>query len=431
MNTCTEMTEFAADILIVDDKLENIRFLSDFLSAQRYQVRKAISGQAALIATRTILPDLILLDINMPEMDGYEVCKQLKNDPKTSSIPIVFLSAGDDLDAKVRAFKTGGMDYITKPFQLEEVLVRVQSQLTARELQQKLQEQNTQLTSTLDSLKEDQASLIQTEKMAILRRVVARIASEISDSTKLISCDIESIHNYTAHLLNLIELYQQKRLDTDSSIEDLLKKICLNFLVADFNKMIDSMSNKADRIDTVVLALRISAHQDESDLKQVDIHECIEKALGLLRHQLGSEYPMITIEKNYEELPPVTCYVEQLSQVLFELLSNAMDAVKLKLNDNAYHISSPQISIGTQAINHQLLIRIKDNGVGISEENKAYLFQPFFTTKPASQGLGLGLATSRRIIEEMHGGSLTCCSSVDQGTELLIQIPFRSTHDNH
>ncbi len=114
--------EFIADILIVDDKLENIRFLSSFLSKQGYQVRKAINGQAALMAARTVSPDLILLDINMPGMGGYEVCQQLKGEPQTSSIPIIFLSAGDDIADKIRAFQVGGVDYITKPFQLEEAL---------------------------------------------------------------------------------------------------------------------------------------------------------------------------------------------------------------------------------------------------------------------------------------------------------------------
>ena len=136
---------FLADILIVDDKPENIRFLSDFLSKRNYQIRKAINGQAALMAVKILLPDLILLDINMPGMGGYEVCKVLKNDPETSSIPIIFLSAGDDITDKVKAFQVGGIDYITKPFHLDEVLVRVQNQLTVQQLQNELKDKNEQL----------------------------------------------------------------------------------------------------------------------------------------------------------------------------------------------------------------------------------------------------------------------------------------------
>jgi class 3 adenylate cyclase len=151
--------EFIADILIVDDKLENIRFLSSFLSKQGYQVRKAINGQAALMAARTVSPDLILLDINMPGMGGYEVCEKLKQEPQTSSIPIIFLSAGDDIDDKIRAFQVGGVDYITKPFQLEEALVRIQTHLKVQSLQKKLLFRNEELQQTVTALQKTQAAL--------------------------------------------------------------------------------------------------------------------------------------------------------------------------------------------------------------------------------------------------------------------------------
>jgi PleD family two-component response regulator len=163
--------EFIADILIVDDKLENIRFLSSFLSKQGYQVRKAINGQAALMAARTVCPDLILLDINMPGMGGYEVCQQLKGELQTSSIPIIFLSAGDDIGDKIRAFQVGGVDYITKPFQLEEALVRVQTQLKVQSLQKKLHVCNEQLQQTVTALQKTQAALeaSQAELRALLK----------------------------------------------------------------------------------------------------------------------------------------------------------------------------------------------------------------------------------------------------------------------
>jgi signal transduction histidine kinase len=427
MNLSIETTKFTADILIVDDKLENIRFLSDFLSTQHYQVRKAISGQAALTAVKTISPDLILLDINMPGMSGYEVCEKLKNNPETSSIPIIFLSAGSDLGDKVRAFQLGGIDYITKPFQLEEVLIRVQTQLMLRELQKQLEEKNVKLNRALDSLKKAQMTLIQKEKMATLKKVVAGVAHEINNPLSFISCNIKPVREYTSHLLTLIELYQQKYSDTDPEIEDFIQEIDLDFLVSDFNKIINSMENGAERISTVILALRIFTRLDESGVKQINVHECIDITLTLLRHRLDSRgvREIIEIQKEYEKLSLITCYAEQLSQVIFNLLCNAIDAVELKLKNNAYQSCSPQISIRTQIVNdNQLLISIKDNGVGITKENQACLFEPFFTTKPAGQGIGLGLATSRGIIEELHRGSLTYCSQADEGTEFFIQIPL-------
>lgn len=133
------------DILIVDDTIENLRLLSTMLTAKGYTVRKAINGQMTLKVVQTLPPDLILLDIMMPDMDGYQVCQELKDNPETAAIPIIFLSALDDVLDKVKAFAVGGVDYIMKPFQIEEVLVRVHNQLALKAAQQEICQLNTQL----------------------------------------------------------------------------------------------------------------------------------------------------------------------------------------------------------------------------------------------------------------------------------------------
>ncbi|MBD2004634.1 EAL domain-containing protein [Funiculus sociatus] len=133
------------DILIVDDTPENLRLLSKMLTKEGYNIRKALNGQMALTAVQSVVPDLILLDIMMPNMDGYQVCKHLKADPKTAEIPVIFLSALSDAFDKVKAFGVGGADYITKPFQLEEVLTRVQNQLTLKAAKIQNQQINAQL----------------------------------------------------------------------------------------------------------------------------------------------------------------------------------------------------------------------------------------------------------------------------------------------
>ncbi|MBF2064710.1 MAG: EAL domain-containing protein [Calothrix sp. C42_A2020_038] len=133
------------DILIIDDTADNLRVLSAILIREGYNVRKALNWQMALTACQTILPDLILLDIMMPEIDGYEVCHRLKNWDKTTDIPVIFVSALDDVFDKVKAFRVGGVDYITKPFEFEEVLVRVQNQIALREARLEILKLNTEL----------------------------------------------------------------------------------------------------------------------------------------------------------------------------------------------------------------------------------------------------------------------------------------------
>lgn len=146
-------TPLADDILIVDDTPANLRLLSDMLVKQGYKVRLAPNGRLALMGVQAVLPNLILLDIKMPGMSGYEVCEQLKADPRTRDIPVIFLSALDQADDKVKAFKRGGVDYVTKPLQVEEVLARVETHLKLRELQKQLTERVCELEEALSKVK--------------------------------------------------------------------------------------------------------------------------------------------------------------------------------------------------------------------------------------------------------------------------------------
>lgn len=142
-----------ATVLVVDDTPENLRLLTQMLTQEGYQARPVPSGKWALEAVHASPPDLILLDITMPEMDGFEVCRELKANETTRNIPVIFISARDDTRDKVRAFTTGGVDYITKPFQVEEVLARIKTHLSLHILQQALAEKNTQLQNALDNIK--------------------------------------------------------------------------------------------------------------------------------------------------------------------------------------------------------------------------------------------------------------------------------------
>ncbi|MBF2027651.1 MAG: response regulator [Oscillatoriales cyanobacterium C42_A2020_001] len=419
--------KWQADILIVDDIPDNIRFLSNFLTDQAYQVRKAINGQMALRTVNAFPPDLILLDINLPDISGYDVCHQLKQHSATASIPIIFLSAGNEAIDKIKAFQAGAADYISKPFQLEEVLVRIQTQLKIQTLQEKLKDQNQQLKKTLEELKIAQTNLVQQEKMATLRKVVAGVTHEINNPLSFIACNIKPAQDYINQLLVLIERYQQQNIEPDPSISAYLNEIDLEFLVSDLMNILTSMKNGAERIRTVVLALRIFTRLDESGIKQIDIHECIDNVLALLQYRLGdsNDRTKIQIKKEFGNLPLITCHAEQLNQVIFNLLCNAIDAIDEKISSGNYAALVPEIAITTEFLEPAMAeIRIRDNGVGIPEQNQVRIFEPFFTTKPAGQGIGLGLATNRRIIEELHGGTLTCHSVVGEGAEFKIQLPI-------
>lgn len=162
MNNDLNMTANSS-ILVVDDTRENLRLLSDLLSSQGYDVRPVPNGRGAISSARYRVPDLILLDILMPDMDGYATCQALKADDRTCDVPIIFISALDNTFDKVKAFDRGGVDYITKPFQEDEVLARVKTHLTIRQFQQQLQEQNVLLQQKNTQLEEQKRELRESE----------------------------------------------------------------------------------------------------------------------------------------------------------------------------------------------------------------------------------------------------------------------------
>ncbi|MFB2838187.1 response regulator [Floridanema evergladense] len=415
-----------ADIMIVDDTPDNIRFLSTLLQEQGYSVRKALSGKMALTAIRTVLPDLILLDINMPMMNGYEVCKELKNDEKTRAVPIIFISALDDVMDKVKAFQFGCADYITKPFQIEEVLARIQHQLIIKNLQNQMRSQNEQLQQALTELKNAQVQIIQKEKMFSLSQLAAGMAHEVNNSIGFIAGNIDFARQYIQDLLNLIKIYQQEYPEPTPVVEAALEEIDLNFLAKDVEKVLSSMQTGAERISTINLALRIFARLNESDIKPVNLHEGIDSTLVLLQQRLKPEAQdwEITVEKNYGTLPAINCYASLMNQVFLNILNNAIDALEAKWQEVNNTSIEPTIWIATELTPQQtVIIRIKDNGNGISEDVKEHLFAPFFTTKPVGKGNGLGLVTSYQIIVEKHQGKLTYESTLGEGTEFSIEIP--------
>lgn len=168
------------NLLIVDDNPNNLRLLSSMLAEKGYKVRSVINGQMAITAVKTLPPDLILLDINMPDMNGYQVCKELKSDPAFDEIPVIFISALDELEDKVKAFISGGVDYITKPFQIEEVLARVNTHITLRRTQVELETAKSQL----EQINRDQEKIIcqQVKKISSYQLATIFALAKLADS---------------------------------------------------------------------------------------------------------------------------------------------------------------------------------------------------------------------------------------------------------
>lgn len=426
------------NILIVDDVPANLHLLARILSKRGYKTRTAPDGQLALRSIELTPPDLILLDIMMPDMDGYTVCKTLKASPATKDIPIIFISALNEVFDKVKAFEVGGVDFIAKPFHEQEVLARISNQLVQRQLFQQTQSYAQQLEQTLNELKKTQAQLIQKEKMASLGQVVAGIAHEINNPVSFIYGNIAVAADYARDLVRLLKLYRHHYPQPVAEITDELEKIEPDFIAEDYPKLLNSMKDGASRISQIVLSLRNFSRLGEEKHKPVDIHEGIDNTLVILQHRLkeANKTGEIEVIKHYSQLPIVTCYASLLNQVFMNLLTNAIDALEIQPYPRKITISTSVSSDSeSAALNNRdtklvtqddrsVMILIADNGCGMSEEVRDHIFDPFFTTKAVGRGTGLGLAISHDIVVEKHRGQISCISAPGLGTELILQIPI-------
>ncbi|HAZ47253.1 MAG TPA: hybrid sensor histidine kinase/response regulator [Cyanobacteria bacterium UBA11369] len=430
-------------ILVVDDNNQNLQLIGDILEEAGYETTFAMNGKRAFERIATAQPDLILLDLMMPVMDGLEVCTQLKANPVYRSIPIIFLTASTEKDDLVKAFKLGAVDYITKPFRGEEVLTRIENQLRLRlqaqqlqQLAQQEQEKAIQLEATLQELKQTQTQLIQTAKMSSLNQTIGGIAHEINNPMSFISGNLDYAGRYFQDLLSLVQLYQETYPNPSRQILQRQDEVDLNFLVEDWENLMQSMKNGANRINQLMLLLRRFSRLDEAEFKSTDIHQDIDNILTIFSNKLKSSEnrPEIQTIKEYGQLPRITCYASQINQVLINLLNNAIEALDKKaLTQGEMFGEPPTIKITTDVVcsndaslptSNFISIQIADNGCGISPEIQQKIFDPFFTTKPVGSGMGLGLAISYQIVVETHKGNLSCVSSAYEGTQMIVEIPF-------
>ncbi|MEM9089777.1 MAG: response regulator [Cyanobacteria bacterium P01_F01_bin.53] len=407
-------------ILVVDDNLNNLQVMCDFLGEHGYQIAIAQNGEQTLETANLSRPDVILLDVMMPGIDGFETCQRLKANPETRDIPVLFMTALSDTVSQVKGLTIGAVDYITKPVKHEEALARLKVHL---------------------ALRNAQVELIQKEKMAALGQMVAGIAHEINNPVNFIHGNLTPATEYADALLSLIKLYETHT-TAPPEVQDFAKQIDLPFIKEDFLPMLSSMHMGTQRIHKIVQSLRTFSRLDESEQKSADLNEGLESTLLLLQSRLEpkennkEDRPAIKIVKNYGTLPPINCYPGKLNQVFMNLLTNSIDAldekfIPLSAQEKSLEEKSPEekpleeptITISTANNDKQTIIRITDNGAGVPPSIQRRIFDQFFTTKPVGKGTGLGLTISNTIINKDHQGLLTFCSQVNKGTEFTITFP--------
>jgi signal transduction histidine kinase len=356
-------------ILVADDEPDMLRFLKSQLSTD-YHVLEAVDGQQAIEKAGQFLPDIILLDMMMPEKDGLQACREIRERTSTQTIPIVLLTARADEETKMAALSAGASDFLAKPFSTTELHVRIRNLVESHQYQGKLSKQNQVLESTIEQLKDTETQLVQTEKLASLGRMSAGIIHEINNPLNFATTGLFTLRNKGKYISpEQREEYQEILKDVEDGIS---------------------------RVKNIVSDLRMFTHPETESRDQVEVTEVLAASLRFLSNEWRNR---VEIHQNIPEHQTVWANKNKLIHVLTNLLQNSLDALKGK----DFVGEKPAVWIEGRVEAGRSFVVVRDNGTGIAQEHLDKIFDPFYTTKDVGEGMGLGLAICYRIVQDCDG----------------------------
>lgn len=375
------------NILIVDDIQENLQVLFDMLKKMGHDPRPARNGYLALMFVEKQLPDLILLDITMPDMDGYVVCQKLKENKATKDIPVIYLSAHSDVDAKLKAFQSGGVDYISKPFQIEEVKSRIETHLALSELQNSLRKKNTELETAYSELKNIQDVLIRQARFSASIELLSNIAHQWRQPLNFISLSVAKLlEDFRDGTMNPEEVEKNAQ-DALNTIQD------LSYLITKFRDVFHRKINT-----------------------RISIKTCITNVLDMLEEQLQEQ--KIVLNFNIIEDLEIDGLEDEYQYVILQIIRNSIEAMERNaIIDRYINITIDQIE------EHISRVIIEDNGGGIDKSMLQKLFEPYSTIKFPGGKVGLSLYNAKLFIENDMRGSIQVENS-ERGAIFKILVPY-------
>jgi|Deesub1362B_J571_1020462.scaffolds.fasta_scaffold01498_4 signal transduction histidine kinase len=421
-------------ILVVDDDTFFLNFLRLVLLKAGFEVFTAENGKDGLRIARETRPEIILSDIMMPEMDGEEFCKAVREDDALRETLFLILTAKDRKEDRIDLLNIGADDYLVKPVAKDELLAKLRAFIRLKDLQnelrrkneilqklnQKLQKTTEELRKRNEALKNAQDQLIQSEKMASIGQLAAGIAHEINNPLGYLYGNLNVLKNYIGDLRSLLSQYEiladqvneekwDKAKELVASIQEYKEKIDYEFLISDLNQLVEDSINGAERIEKVVASLRDFSSMEAGEATPCDINRILDNALNLVWNEIKYKADVI---KEYATLPEILGYPAQLTQVFMNILLNAAQAIE----DHGV------IRIETAADDGQVTVSITDNGIGIPRAILGRIFDPFFTTKDPGTGSGFGLTVAYNIVKR-HQGKIEVESEVGKGTTFRVILP--------
>jgi two-component system NtrC family sensor kinase len=386
----------APAVLIVDDVEANLISIEALLDGMDCQVVLVKSGNAALRQLLRREFAVMLLDVQMPEMDGFEVASHVSQNPATRDTPIVFLTAMHESDGPVlKGYGSGAVDFLFKPINPTILRGKVRVFLDLYRARQKLTESRHALETAYQNLATTHSQLVQSAKMASLGELVAGIAHEINNPLSFLQSHLHTVRRSLAEV--------EPALGT--SLPEPLAKHWERA-----RNRLSEMDLGLDRVAELVIKLRTFSRLDEGAVKTVSVRECVESVLTISRHRMGEG---IVVRTEYGEPDQLECYSGLLNQAIMNLVSNAIDAMA----------DGGTLSILTGQVGDRYQISVGDTGIGIPKELRHKVCEPFFTTKPPGQGTGLGLSLTYSIVQK-HGGTLEIEDNGERGTRMTISVPF-------
>jgi two-component system NtrC family sensor kinase len=390
-------------VLVVDDVEGNLVALEALLADLDCDVVLARSGNQALRALLKRQFAVALLDVQMPEMDGFEVARHARQNPLTRDVPLLFLTATHDSEEGVlRGYGSGAVDFLFKPIdsiilrskvRIFLDLYRSRSELAAQK--RALETTHAELEKAYRELKATQAQLVQSAKMASLGELVAGIAHEINNPLSFAVSHLDTAQKSLAHVeIAHAGAWAETTGQHWSRARSRLHEMAVGL----------------ERIRELVIKLRTFSRLDEGERKRVSLRECIESVLMILKHRMKER---IVVDLSLGVPEEIECYPGLLNQALLNLLANAIDAID----------GRGTITIVTGVTDGAYRIAIHDTGSGIPSEIRQRVFEPFFTTKPVGQGTGLGLSITYSIVEK-HGGTITVDCPEGAGTTMTLLLPL-------
>jgi two-component system NtrC family sensor kinase len=420
MNYPAPSSDDRPTLLIVDDEATNLTVLTGILQ-RHYRVRAARSGDKALqVALSDPRPDLLLLDIMMPGLNGLQVLERLQADARTRDIPVIFVTALDTEDFELRGLDLGAADFITKPVKASVLLARVRTQLALKQARDQLRRQNLDLEAEVRKRQKEneqiQLQLLQADKMAAIGQLAAGVAHEINTPIGYVRSNLNTLSRYLGDVIGVLAGYRAldptvlEKLPAMADIRRLEQQADLDYLLEDAGQLLEESRQGLERVRTIVRDLKDFSRQSESHWEWADLQAGLEAMLSIVWNQLKYH---CELHKEYGELPPILCMPSRLNQVFLNLMVNAAQAIE----DRGH------IHLRTGRDGPQVWVEVEDDGRGIAPEQLTRIFEPFFTTKPRGEGTGLGLSLSYGIVEH-HGGHIEVDSEPGRGTRMRVVLPI-------